>query len=108
MNLLGNAVVMLIGTLVALWPARATQTPTPSLSKTLVNSRDGSSMLLIAAGAFLMGDDDQENNPRRTVSLPDYYISKNLVTVGQFRKFCRVTGRKMPQAPSWGWKEDHP
>ena len=33
---------------------------------------------------------------------------KNDVTVEQYRTFCHVTGRTMPDAPSWGWIDDHP
>ena len=30
------------------------------------------------------------------------------VTVAQYRKFCKATGRKMPPPPKWGWKDHHP
>jgi formylglycine-generating enzyme required for sulfatase activity len=33
---------------------------------------------------------------------------KNLVTVAQYRGFCQATGRSMPDAPPWGWHDDHP
>ena len=65
-------------------------------------------MVLIPAGEFPMGDEDLSDNPRHTVFLDSYYISKNPVTVAQYRKFCTDAGRKMPDAPEWGWKDDHP
>ncbi len=82
-----------------------------TLPATKINPKDGAEMILIPAGEFLMGDDDQGDNPRRTVTLPDYYLYKNLVTVGQYEKFCKETKREMPSAPDFnsGWsKKDHP
>ena len=79
-------------------------------NKTSIHT-DGSEMILIPAGEFLMGDDDQSDNQRHTVNLSAYYIYKNLVTVGMYEKFCQDTGRKMPSAPSFNpaWsKKDHP
>jgi formylglycine-generating enzyme required for sulfatase activity len=68
-------------------------------------------MVYIAAGAFLMGDDDQSDNPRHTVTLSDYWMYRNVVTVGMYKKYCAKTGVKMPDAPGFDpdWsKEDHP
>jgi formylglycine-generating enzyme required for sulfatase activity len=90
-----------------------------------VNRVDGSELVYIPAGRFLMGDDDDairddrvsmQNNPRHIVRLSAYYIYKNLVTVGQYKWFCQNTGRPMPSDPIFngndinpGWaKEDHP
>ncbi len=77
-----------------------------------VNPKDGAEMIFIPAGAFQMGDEELANvsdqNGRRTMSLPGYWIYKNLVTVAQYRKFCNETGRQMPRAPMWGWKSNHP
>ena len=38
-------------------------------------------------------------SPYRKVVLNDFYISKYEITVGQFKEFCKRTGRKMPEAP---------
>jgi formylglycine-generating enzyme required for sulfatase activity len=74
-------------------------------------------MVWVPAGQFAMGDNDDairdrvtglRNNPRHTVYLAGYYISRNLVTVGQYRNFCRATHHQMPLAPPWGWQDDHP
>jgi formylglycine-generating enzyme required for sulfatase activity len=69
---------------------------------------DGAEMVYVPAGPFLRGDADQSDNPRRTVTLDAFWMYKTPVTVAQYRNFCQVTGRAMPTAPSWGWKEDHP
>jgi formylglycine-generating enzyme required for sulfatase activity len=85
-----------------------------------VNKKDGADLIYIPAGSFLMGDDDNsiidydskvQNNPRHTVTLTGYYIYKNLVTVEEYKKYCRETGKQMPPAPPFdqGWsQDDHP
>jgi len=82
-----------------------------------INPIDGAEMIWIPPGEFLMGDDDISDNPRRTVTLSGYWIYKNLVTVGQYRKYCEATGAKMPPEPrakygvgfNYGWRKlDHP
>ena len=73
-----------------------------------LNPKDGSEMVYVPAGPFVMGDDHVTNNPRRTVTLDAFWIYKNDVTVAQYRKFCQATGREMPTAPEWRWKDDHP
>ncbi len=71
-------------------------------------------MVLIPAGEFIMGsadtDKDAQSNekPQHKVYLASYWIYKNEVTVAQYRKFCTATARKMPEAPKWGWHDDHP
>ncbi len=30
------------------------------------------------------------------------------VTVAQYQKFCEAKGEEMPDAPTWGWIDDHP
>jgi formylglycine-generating enzyme required for sulfatase activity len=91
--------------------AQAATTPSAASTHTMTNPKDGATMVMIPAGTFVMGDDDQSDNTKRTVTLPGYWIYKNLVTVGQFKRFCKATGRKMPIAtefdPNWS-KEDHP
>lgn len=61
-------------------------------------------MRLVKAGAFLMGDDqgEQDERPAQVVNLSySYYIDKYEVTNRQFREFCNATGRLFPSEPFW-------
>jgi formylglycine-generating enzyme required for sulfatase activity len=96
-----------------------------------INPRDGAEMVWVPAGEFLMGSTDEHvaaelekyegkeqrdlmkfvfdfQKPQRKVYPDGYWMYKHEVTVAQYRKFCKATGRKMPEAPKWGWKDDHP
>ncbi len=99
---------------------------TQSLEQPRTNDRDGARMVFVPEGPFIMGSSDADiaaitradprsqpgllanERPRRTVSLNGYWIYKTEVTVAQYRRFCSETGRKMPEPPNWGWKDDHP
>jgi formylglycine-generating enzyme required for sulfatase activity len=94
-----------------------------------INPKNGAEMAYVPAGELLMGSTDAEIDamfadlgarvnsdkkeehsneaPQRRVYLDAYWMYKNDVTVAQYRKFCEATGREMPKAPEWGWKEDH-
>ncbi len=99
----------------------------------LINPTDGAEMVWVPAGEFTMGstdvqiavalrvwpkddhkfyksifDVDNGEKPQRKVYLDGYWMYKYEVTVEQYRKFCKATKRKMPKAPGWGWKENHP
>lgn len=81
-----------------------------------INAKDGALMLLIPAGKFLMGDKGIPNNPRRAITLSEYWIYEKLVTVDMYRRFCKAVGRQMPPEPVYtevafnaGWKKGtHP
>ncbi|HZO88107.1 MAG TPA: SUMF1/EgtB/PvdO family nonheme iron enzyme [Chthonomonadaceae bacterium] len=99
-------------------------------AQTRINPQDSAEMIYIPAGDFLMGDEDEglyiiqrdhppwipselvgNNNPRHTVRLSGYWIYKNLVTVGIYKRFCQEIGMPMPAAPAFNpnWsREDHP
>ena len=67
------------------------------------NSRDlNIEWIAIPAGEFLYG----EHKERRTLAA--FRIMKYPVTVAQYRRFCEATGRQMPAAPAWGWRDTHP
>jgi len=77
-----------------------------------ITGKDGAPMVLIPTGEFMMGspegEDAEDEHPQHKVYLDAYYMDKHEVTVAQYRKFCETTGRKMPDAPSWGWIDSHP
>lgn len=73
------------------------------------NEKDGSVLIEIPAGSFIMGSNESDDEkPIRTVYLGKYYVSKYEVTVGQYKTFCNATGRTMPEQPSWNNRDDHP
>ncbi len=70
--------------------------PAPTMT-----ARDGSTMVLVPAGPFVMGSGlgrDDETPPHR-VELPAFYIDKMEVTAGQYARFLKATGVKPP--PGW-------
>ncbi len=85
--------------------------PTDPVSLVTIDRTEIDQMVLVPAGEFWMGswlgDGPDKEKPMHSVYLDAYYIGKYEVTVGQYRKFCTETGRQMPKAPVWGWKEDH-
>jgi formylglycine-generating enzyme required for sulfatase activity len=93
----GSAAVAAIG---ATSPAPLKAVPPSStLSQSieeLVNTKDGAEMVLIPAGAFLMGSPwdlgSDDEHPQHSVYLDAYYISKYQVTNEQFAQFVRETG----------------
>ncbi len=106
------------------------RTPTPptipQAGDVWVNPTDGGEMVAVPAGKFLLGTSDVQLNawlrehrqdrretfkaeqPQCRVALPGYWIDKNLVTVGQYQKFCAATNHEMPEEPRWGWQANHP
>jgi formylglycine-generating enzyme required for sulfatase activity len=82
-----------------------------TLLETKINPIDGAVMIYIPAGEFQMGDDGRGDNPRHTVTLSGYWIYRDIVTVGMYKKFCQETGRRMPTEPHFkrenpGWTRD--
>lgn len=63
--------------------------------------KDGAPMILIPAGAFLMGSNDGLPNerPEHTVTLNAYYIDQFEVTAGRYQKFIESAKRDLP--PTW-------
>jgi len=57
--------------------------------------------VLVKGGTFEMGSDDEsspeDTRPAHTVTLTDFYISVTEVTVGQYKEYCRQTGKSMPE-----------
>ncbi len=59
----------------------------------IIDPVDGSPMIHIPAGPFVMGSDSYSSEkPIQTITLSDYYIDKYLVTNARFQKFVEATG----------------
>src|SRR6202008_3062646 len=64
----------------------------------ITNAKDGSQLILIPEGEFLMGSDDgyPSERPAHRVFVSSFYIAKNLVTNSQYRRFVLETGYTVP------------
>ncbi len=56
-----------------------------------INGKDGAAALLVPAGKFVMGDD--EDSPRHDVSLDSFYMDNHEVTTSRYAKFLEATGQ---------------
>ena len=74
------------------WSSRA-----PALE---VTAKDGAPAVLIPAGTFTMGDD--EESPRREIYVDAFYLDKYEVTTARYALFMKSTGSL---APPDGWDE---
>ncbi len=88
------------------------KTSKQQLETTKINKIDNAEMVLVPAGNFIMGTSEEEIQdlikatptekrelflneiPQHKVYLDSYYIYKTEVTVAQYQKFCKKTGRK--------------
>ena len=66
---------------------------------TIINETDGTELIRIPAGEFLMGSDDGPDNerPQQRVHLDEYYIARHPVTNAQYRRFLDATGHDKPR-----------
>ena len=64
----------------------------------ITNDKDGSALVLIPEGEFLMGSDDgyPSERPAHRVFVSAFYIAKNLVTNAQYQRFILETGHEVP------------
>ena len=82
------------------------------LPRQIVNAKDGSVLLLVPAGRFIMGGvgdegEQEEHDPRYEIALSAFYIGKYAVTNAQFRKFVvaahyNAAGPWRAYARRWG------
>ncbi|MCW8139868.1 MAG: formylglycine-generating enzyme family protein, partial [Planctomycetota bacterium] len=75
-----------------------------------VHARDGSVLVWVPPGSFVMGadDDDVHERPAHRVRITrGFFMGKYEVTLGQWRRFCEATGRPAPDAPP-GADDAHP
>ncbi|MDP6118397.1 MAG: SUMF1/EgtB/PvdO family nonheme iron enzyme [Planctomycetota bacterium] len=79
--------------------AQEPQTPGAPGIQEQTHPKDGSVMVLVPDGTFIMGEDFGQNyaQPRHKVHLREYWLDKRTVSVGQYRKFCEETGHKPPK-----------
>jgi formylglycine-generating enzyme required for sulfatase activity len=63
-------------------------------SRTETAGNDGAPAVLIPAGAFVMGDD--EESPRREIFIDAFYMDKYEITVARYAKFLEATGNVRP------------
>jgi formylglycine-generating enzyme required for sulfatase activity len=63
-----------------------------------VNATDGSRLVWIPSGAFVMGelDGDPDERPLRRVAVPGFFLGRYEVTWAQFAAFCDASGRELP------------
>ena len=64
----------------------------------------------VEGGTFKMGDDNGEKDekPTHSVTIRSFNLARTETTVGQWREFCAVTARRMPEVPWFGQKETQP
>jgi formylglycine-generating enzyme required for sulfatase activity len=79
------------------------------ISYTNTYSQTEPEMVFVKGGTFKMGsyDGDKDEQPRHTVSLSSYYVSKYEITVKQYREFCNATGHDFPSNPPDMWYIEH-
>lgn len=85
--------------LIALGELAAETAPvTPDAADIVVNPTDGSQLILIPAGEFLMGSDDadKDERPQHSEHVGEFRIAKTPVTNAQYRKFIEATGHREP------------
>jgi len=66
------------------------------------NDKDGSTLVWIPGGEFVMGAADTSWRPHR-VRLDGHFLGKFEVTIEQFRRFALETGSMPPNQPEEGW-----
>jgi formylglycine-generating enzyme required for sulfatase activity len=76
----------------------------------LPDSTNMPEMIPVQGAAFTMGEDagDKDSKPAHSVSVSDFRIAKTETTIGQWRKFCTATSRKMPEEPWFKQSDQHP
>jgi formylglycine-generating enzyme len=69
-------------------------------------------MVPVKGGSFMMGnsgsDAEIDEIPAHEVTVNTFRIAKTETTVFQWKAFCKATGKKMPDPPTWDWIDNHP
>ena len=93
MTRVGAAVVVCAMIVTAILYKRST-----AAIQTEITGKDGAPAVLVPAGNFIMGDD--EESPRRELYLDAYYIDRYEVTTARYAKFLEATGA-VAQPEDW-------
>jgi sulfatase modifying factor 1 len=71
-----------------------------------LHATEGSDMVFIPAGTFMMGTEGElENSPPHEVYIDSFYMDKHEVTNAEYLKFCEATGNRLPDF--WGMDVYH-
>ncbi|MEZ7509826.1 SUMF1/EgtB/PvdO family nonheme iron enzyme [Cloacibacterium sp. Arc13] len=65
-------------------------------------------MVFVKGGSFIMGNGAEDKKWAHAETVADFSMSRYEVTVGEYKTFCTATNRAMPEAPYWGWNDQHP
>lgn len=65
-------------------------------------------MVFVKGGTFIMGNGAEDKKWAYAETVADFSMSRYEVTVGEYKTFCTATNRAMPEAPYWGWNDQHP
>ena len=65
-------------------------------------------MVFVKGGTFIMGNGAENKKWAHAETVADFSMSRYEVTVGEYKTFCTATNRAMPEAPYWGWNDQHP
>jgi formylglycine-generating enzyme required for sulfatase activity len=102
----------MISVLVAALAIRLNPAQALGIGSTKKSPKGDVELMYIPAGEFTMGSDHNLNEqPIRKVYLDAYWMAKNLITVGQFKAFCKAKTYPYDwkkQKPQWGWIDTHP
>lgn len=68
------------------------------------------SLKSIPKGTFQMGSasGSSDQRPKHTVRLSAFRMGATPVTVAVWKEYCAATGTALPDAPPWGFLDDHP
>jgi serine/threonine-protein kinase len=76
--------------------------------KRIISDAAGS-MVLVPGGDFIFGDDSPMSpNPRKKVTLKDFYVDKTEVSNAEYKRFCDATGHAAPGSATFLAKPDYP
>ncbi len=102
--------------------------PNSAHLEVLHNKMDGAELILVSAGECILGSDSMEltsiwekynwdkeelkftksEQPAHRVKMNAFKMYSTLISVKQYRNYCKKTNQKMPSMPSYGWKDENP